>query len=201
MAADNNTVSIRLGSGGHAFSEEELAAAASRLNDNPCIVAEFSVETHKTLLVPSEIFDPAAAAGYLAVAGIPCRADEEVISVAAGDMTAVMAADKACTEFIRRTFGDRARFTTPLLTLGGKDAQRTLRIHLCRGVGYFKLCEEGRMRFAEALKTDTTADLLYALQGLDERYGLKGCTIIISGDGAEAQAREVKRYFRKVRCE
>ena len=65
-ATPSKEMSIRLRSGGHSFPKELPAeyAAADRV---VC-----SVLTHKTLLVPTEVFERESAPNYLALAGLGC---------------------------------------------------------------------------------------------------------------------------------
>ena len=69
-ATPSKEMSIRLRSGGHSFPKELPAeyAAADRV---VC-----SVLTHKTLLVPTEVFERESAPNYLALAGLGCAETE-----------------------------------------------------------------------------------------------------------------------------
>lgn len=195
-SADNSKVSIRLESGGHSFSADALPDELR----NPQTEALFEVVTHKTLLIPSELFERDNAARYLAVAGLACRPDETALTAEKEGMTAVMAVSSKMLNAIRPHFGERAAFTSPLLELengGGRE----LRIALYGDVSYFKLSDDGRLRFAEALRTVDFDEILYCLHILDERFGLAAYHIYICGDGAADTAARVKKYFRKVKCE
>ena len=69
-ATPSKEMSIRLRSGGHSFPKELPAeyAAADRV---VC-----SVLTHKTLLVPAEVFERESAPNYLVLAGLGCAETE-----------------------------------------------------------------------------------------------------------------------------
>ena len=109
-ATPSKEMSIRLRSGGHSFPKELPAeyAAADRV---VC-----SVLTHKTLLVPAEVFERESAPNYLALAGLGCAETEcAVYSDPQRQQIAVMAVDKECRRQLAETAGDRVTLTSPLL--------------------------------------------------------------------------------------
>lgn len=195
-SADSNKVSVRIDSGGHSFSVDTLPREVA---DGEC-VAEFCVVTCKTVLVPDEVFDETAAANYLAVAGVPCSADETPVTASANGITAVMAVARTFAEAVGRLSGGRARFTTPLLRECTPEGRR-LEISTAGDVSCFRICDKGRLRFAEALRTESAEDILYYTSELRSRFGLDEYIIYICGDSAAEKARLLSKYFKGVICE
>lgn len=108
VSADVRKVSVRIESGGHSFSVDALPKLA--FDENAAV--EFVVITHKTVLVPDELFDEAAAGDFLAVAGLPCAAGEKPLCIPDEGCTAVAAVSAECLSEIARQFGPRSRFVT-----------------------------------------------------------------------------------------
>lgn len=194
--SDRSKVSVRTDSGGHSFCVDSLPG---EVLNGEC-VAEFCIATHKTVLVPAEVFEESSAAQYLAVAGVPCAADEEPVWMADGGIVAVAAVARSFKAAVGRLPEGCVSFTSPLL--GGCDAGgRRLQINTFGNVSFFRLSDNGRLRVAEALKTDSADDILYYLNELDGRFGLNEYLIYIYGDGAESAAQLAGKYFKNVRCE
>lgn len=189
-------VSIRLVSGGHSFSVDTLPKRA--FDDDATV--EFSVSTHKCLLVPAEVFDAAEAEKYLAAEGIYCAGDERAAYRIEGDKAAVMAVNAACLGQISAQFGGRAYITTPLLR-EYKAAGRELHIHTVGEVSYFKLYDGARLQYAEAAATADSDEILYYTTLISRAADLTAYIIYISGDNAQKTAKLLKRYFKKVQCE
>ena len=194
--ADKNKVSVRIESGGHSFSLDGLPKKA--FDEETTVV--FSVITHKTLLVPAELFDQSAAANMLAIAGLECTPDEEPVCTSDNGTVTVMAVAKSAVAAISERFGERARFTSPLSAATNAEGRR-LDIRTCGRVSYFTLSEEGRLHFAEALKTDDADEILYYVQAVNNRFILDKYLIYIYGDGAAETAKLLRRYFKGVKCE
>ena len=193
---NKNKVSVRAESGGHSFCIDSLSG---EILDGECGV-EFCIVTHKTVLVPDEIFETSSAARYLSVAGVPCAGDEEPLCISEGGITAVMAVSERFMADVGRRLGGRASFTSPLLGDCGHNGRR-VQIQTLGGVSFFKVGDNGRLRFAEALQTDSADDILYYANALDSRFGLNEYLIYICGDGAETTARLLSKYFSSVKCE
>ena len=196
LPANVNKVSVRVVSGGHSFCVDGLPKKA--FSDD--VTVEFEVVTLKTILVPTEVFEAENAEKYLAVAGVPCSADEEAVCITDGWRTAVMAVSTECLAAIDETFGARAVFISPLLHRHDVSGYK-LHIRTIGEVSCFKLYADSTLRFAEILPTAGADDVLYYVQGLDAQYGLKAYHIYIYGDGAEETSKVLKRYFKGVRCE
>lgn len=196
VSADVRKVSVRIESGGHSFSVDALPKLA--FDENAAV--EFVVITHKTVLVPDELFDEAAAGDFLAVAGLPCAAGEMPLCIPDEGCTAVAAVSAECLSEIARQFGPRARFVSPMV-MRSQSAGRRLYIRTFGKVSYFNLWDEGRLRLAEAFVTADADEILYYVCGLDRNFGLGEYHIYIYGDGADETAKLLKRYFKNVKCE
>ena len=165
-ATPSKEMSIRLRSGGHSFPKELPAeyAAADRV---VC-----SVLTHKTLLVPAEVFERESAPNYLALAGLGCAETEcAVYSDPQRQQIAVMAVDKECRRQLAETAGDRVTFTSPLLFQPKFAGQGAWLIHT-DGLLYIKIYDNV-LRLAEVVRAQGTADVLYYLGRLDRTVPLK----------------------------
>lgn len=191
-ATPSKEMSIRLRSGGHSFPKELPAeyAAADRV---VC-----SVLTHKTLLVPAEVFERESAPNYLALAGLGCAETEcAVYSDPQRQQIAVMAVDKECRRQLAETAGDRVTFTSPLLFQPKFAGQGAWLIHT-DGLLYIKIYDNV-LRLAEVVRAQGTADVLYYLGQLDRTFPLKTYPLCLSG--SDTLARQLRKYFRDVRCE
>ena len=189
-------VSIRLASGGHSFSVDMLP---KRAFDSDAETV-FEVITHKCTLVPAEVFEPAAAAAYLAADGRACSADERAVFRIEGDKAVVMAAADSCVAQIDDKFGGRAVLTSPLLR---EYEAKGRELHICTlgGVSFFKLYDGPKLQYAEAAATADSDEVLYYTTLLDREFALGEYLIYISGDEARKTAKLLKRYYRKVLCE
>ena len=193
---DTKIVSVRIDSGGHYFSVDTLPKAAF---ENSCNV-EFSIVTHKTVLVPAEIFEPEAAASYLEIAGLGCAVGERPVYTVRGDKAVVMAIAESCADTLIDRFDSHIAFCSPLLEeFAGKE--KALHIRTIGDVSYFKLYDGENLLFAEALMTDSRDETLYYTALLDRKFGLAAYLIYIYGDRQKQTAKLLKRYFKNIKCE
>ena len=185
-ATPSKEMSIRLRSGGHSFPKELPAeyAAADRV---VC-----SVLTHKTLLVPAEVFERESAPNYLSLAGLGCAETEcAVYSDPQRQQIAVMAVDKECRRQLAETAGDRVTFTSPLLFQPKFAGQGAWLIHT-DGLLYIKIYDNV-LRLAEVVRAQGTADVLYYLGRLDRTFPLKTYPLCLSG--SDTLARQLRKYL------
>lgn len=196
VTGSNNTtpleeMSIQLRSGGHSF-PKELPAGYETAGRVSC-----SVLTHKTVLVPSEVFEKESAANYLSLAGLGCAETEcAVYSDPQRQQIAVMAIDKNCCRQLTETT-DRLVFTSPLL-FQPKFSGPSLWLLHTDGLLYVKLYDN-ILRLAEVVRAQGTTDILYYLGRLDRMFSLKTYPLCLTG--SSTLARQLRRYFRDVRCE
>lgn len=193
LSAPKNDVSIQLKLGGHSFSTASLPSEPTDAD------ITFIVETHKVTLVPKQAFDESSAGDYLSAVGLPCAENETpVCSEMQADMIAVMAINRTALSEIIAEFGNRARFTSPLLCSdhGGK---RNISIRITDGVAYYRAFDNG-LQAAEAIKTVSDDDILYYTVRIAEALDF-GKESVIYIKGGKSAAKLVKRYFKNVICE
>ncbi len=188
----NKGVSIQLKLGGHSFSAATLPPAG----EEGLVLCELL--TPRTLLVPQEEFDEAAAEMLLDAAGIPCAEHECVVWSNPGESAvAVMAFDKAEIDALRMHFGDRLQFTSPLLF---KPTCPPAAVWLCRkdNLLYIKVYNDG-LRFAEVVTLQTEADLVYYTELLDREFELAGFELCPAGELTGKAHKMLSHYFKNVR--
>lgn len=155
-------VSIRLESGGHTFSPESLVTTSGAV--------EVVVSTHKTTLVPAELFVEAEAASALVAVGCAPAHDERVVCSDAKDgIVAVMAVSAACYDTLMKCYGDRLHFTTPLFE--SWDMERGIFLYLSAEVLYVRI-HDGVLRFAEAMEIASDGDVCYYLESINRVYDI-----------------------------
>ena len=182
-----NNVSIRLMSGGHAFSNQDIDAVKSAGNG---AVVEFV--TTKTVLRPADGFNPANAAEDLVATGYAVADNETVVYSASVDgRVAVMAVSAACVEAIE-ALGIKVGYTAPLL-LGG-DIDEGSYIALYDDVLYVRVYKAG-LRFAEAMTVVGDADMLFYLESLNRVYGIYDMYARATGD-VERLNRVCRKLFK-----
>lgn len=187
-------VSIQLPLSGHSFSAENLPAD---LRDGQTPV-EAVLPRAKTLLVPEEEFAAAMTDAYLAAAGMACRPEERSVYTSSYDgIVAVMAVERAVDDVLRSAFGERLRYTTPLLTpcslKRGVVLQRMETLLFAR-------IYDGGLQFAEVLPVQTEADLRYHLSKLDSIYHIYNMEVRILGRAA-GLIDVCKPLFKHLTCE
>ena len=157
-----------------------------------------TVSTHKTVLVPGEFFRRESAAGYLALAGLGCDSGQTAVySDPQRPQVAVMAVDRECHRRLSDRLGDRLFYTSPLLFEPGFSSGGLWMTHV-DGVLYVKFYDRV-LRLAEALRAEGTPDILYYLGRLNTLFPLRDYPLALSG--SKTLARQLKTYFRDVRCE
>lgn len=202
-----NKVSIRLESGGHAFSPSALNAALERVASSKGdgtsksggvmngADVEFVIHTHKTALVPAEYFDSENPRLELSAVGIAPASDEVVVcSGVVRDTVAVMAMNCACYDHISKTYGTRASFLSPLQE--GEPMDRGVAIALYADVLYVRVYDGG-MRFAEAMEVATDADVLYYLDSINRVYDIYNMHARATGDTQRLQ-KICRRMFKTI---
>lgn len=169
-----NNVSIRLMSGGHAFSNQDIETIKSAGNG---VVIE--IVTSKTVLRPTEGFDPAMAEDDLVATGYVVADDETVVcSAAHNGRVAVMAVDAAFVEAISAA-AVKVGYTSPLLL--GEDIDEGSYIALYDDVLYVRVYKAG-LCFAEAMTVAGDADILFYLESLNRVYDIYNMYARATGD-------------------
>ncbi|WP_417013289.1 hypothetical protein [Alistipes sp.] len=154
--------------------------------------------SHKTVLVPAEVFERESAANYLALAGLSCTESEcAVYSEPQRQQIAVMAVDRAQHRLLTEGAGDRIVYTSPLLHRPDFPKQGVWLMHT-DGLLYLKVYDDG-LRLAEAVRAQGTTDVLYYLGRLGRSFLLGNFPIVLSG--SDTLARQLRKYFPDVQCE
>ena len=182
-----NNVSIRLMSGGHAFSYSDIDIVKSAGSD---AVVEFV--TAKTVLRPEAGFDVANAKEDLEATGYAVAENEVVISsVAVNGRVAVMAVNAVCIDAIK-ALDTKVCYTSPLLY--GDDILEGSQIALYNNVLYVSVFKNG-LHFAEAMTVVSDADILYYLESVHRVYGIYNMYARALGD-VERLRRVCRKCFK-----
>lgn len=171
-------VSIRLMSGGHSFSREDIDVLAGALNGNAVV----EIITPRTTLVPTTMYHADATESYLRMVGRGHRHDEVVVvSPEVDDRVAIMAINKECYDYLRTTFGDNIHFVSPLIL--SRVPKEGAIIELVGEVMYVRIFNGG-MIFGETIVIPTDADMLYALESINAVYHIYNMRTRVKGDVA-----------------
>ena len=182
-----NNVSIRLMSGGHAFSNQDVETIKSAGNG-----AVVEIVTSKTVLRPAEGFDPAKAEEDLVATGCAVEDNEAVVcSAAHNGRVAVMAVAAALVEAIKAA-AVKVGYTSPLLL--GEDVEEGAYIALYDDVLYVRVYKAG-LRFAEAMTVAGDADILFYLESLNRVYDIYNMYARATGD-VERLNRVCRKFFK-----
>lgn len=192
---DGYGVSIQQSLDGHSFSLLGLESPAAEG------VVEVEAVTPRTMLVPREVFEPAAAEALLAAAGIRPAAGERIVwSDPGAEAVALMCVAGDAVRQVEERFGDRVRYTSPLLRT---PADTAASVWMCRQSGtlYIKVYREQTLRMAEALPVAGEADMLYVAERLQQAFTLREYVLIATGDDAKGVRRLLGKRFGKSLCE
>lgn len=169
-----NNVSIRLMSGGHAFSNNDIEAIKSLGAD---VVVE--VVTPKTVLRPEVGFALADAEKDLMTMGYTVAENEVVVcSAAHNGRVAIMAVSAECVEAIKAS-GVTLSYSSPILA--GDDIAEGSHIALYDDVLYVRVYKAG-LRFAEAIRVEGDADILFYLESINRVYDIYNMYARAMGD-------------------
>ena len=156
-------MSIRLSSGGHAFSQSDLERAEAAKEG-----VEVVVVTERVALVPEKFLDEAPLEEHLLAMRIPLSpADRVVRSVPREGIVAVMAVEDSVLRVLEAKNAVPITFTSPLLE------------SIADGDG---ITIEGVLRFAEAQRVESDADLLYFIECVHRTYDVYNMYARAKGD-------------------
>lgn len=187
-------VSIRLMSGGHSFSREDIDSLARCTNGNAIV----EIITPRTTLVPTTMFHAEAIDDYLRMVGRGHRHDEVVVvSPEVDDRVAIMALDRECHDYLREAFGGNIHFVSPLIL--SRVPKEGAIIELVGEVMYVRIFNGG-MIFGEAIVIPTDADMLYALESINAVYHIYNMRTRVKGDVARF-AKCCNDLFTNLECE
>ena len=190
--ASHDEVSIRLWSDGHSFPELPVAIGPLRV----------VVLGRKCTLVPAEVFREEEAVRYLELCGLACSASECVVrSPERNGRVAVMAIERS----VRERLPVGATFFSPLQD--AEEPQQTVRMERYGHLLYIKVYAP-TLRFAEAVRCDTDADVLYYVGRLAREFPLDRLTLSLkegeekgAGAGCAKLRKLLKAQFLRAVCE
>lgn len=169
-----NNVSIRLMSGGHTFSNQDIESVKGA-GENAMV--EFV--TPKTVLRPEQGFDATNAKSDLEAVGYVVADDEVVVSSPAyNGRVAVMAVNAKCVEAIVAVNASIS-YSSPLLS--GEDMAEGSYIALYGNVLYVRVYKAG-LRLAEAMVVETDADVIFYIESINRVYDIYNMYAHASGD-------------------
>lgn len=190
-----NKVSIQQSLDGHSFSVQGAEALAS-----DAAAVEVEVLSERTMLVPREAFDAANCEALLAANGTPlAEGQQAVYSDPRAEIVAVMALSGDALETVQARLGERAVFTTPLLTTP-QTAGPTVWMYLAGQLLYIKVYDSG-LRLAEVVPATEQADLVYVVERLGNAFLIGENTLSVAGPAARTLRKLVGKRFGKVVCE
>lgn len=180
-----NNVSIRLMSGGHAFSKQDIEQI--KLAGDGVSV---EVITPKSILRPAEGFVAENARQDLESVGYAIAPNECVVySPESNDRVVVIALSRDCADAIAM-LGVEVQYTSPLNS--GDDMAEGLYISLYDDVIYIRVYRQG-LRFAEAVEANSDADIVYILENLNHVYNIYNMRARVEGDVKRLE-RVCRRY-------
>lgn len=151
-----------------------------------------------TLLVPCELFDPAAAEALFAAHGLPLPAGMRVVRTSGDDPAiAVMAVPEEAVREIERRCGAKVRYTTPLLHPVAA-AEPTVWICDTGELLYLRIYRTG-LQLAETVAVGTEAGRSYLLERLAERIDPK--EYVLQLEDRAGNARCYRNLFKRMLCE
>lgn len=188
--AELNKVSIRLESGGHTFS----LAACPEVEG----AVEVVVSTYKTTLVPAELFVEGDGHHALTAVGCAPAVNERVVASDVHDgIVAVMAISTVCYDALTARYGERLRFTSPLMEAA--DMKQGVALHLDSDVLYVRVYDDG-LHFAEAIAVSSDGDVAYYLESISRVYDIYNMYARATGDTARIK-RVAGRCFKNLDIE
>ncbi len=163
-----------------------------------------SVDTARTVLVPSELYRKGEEEAFLRFNGMELAADEIAVASDERDgIVAVMAVPGETWEPLKERYEKgEATVTSPLLDVVGAGRgrrKRNVSILLTAENLYVAVWENGKLRMAEAMPDNSVDTILYCLQVMGRDIRVSKFDIDISGPGAGLVAANLRRYYKSVR--
>ena len=192
----NKKVSIQLRLGGHSFSRDILRKKVAE-----DAIVEIELLTPKSIIVPTECFEPHIAEKLMQISGIALADGEQVVwSDDQDGVTALVALNSEIVDELKQAYGEHLRFTSPLLHCVASEG-RYLYIYNMGGFAYLKLCNGSAIEFCEALQLSNADDVLYSVETLVREFGVEGLEIYVAGDERDELINLLKQYYKVRKCE
>lgn len=148
--------------------------------------------THKTTLVPAEIFRPEEATLCLEFCGLRCEASECVVwSEPREGVVAVMAADRSVVE----QYPKGTPYRTPLLEGPVAPTEPTVWLAGYGNLLYIKVYDP-TLRLAEVLHLESEEDILYYVATLGEMIPTRKYRLQTAGEDPAVLKRLLKSQFK-----
>jgi hypothetical protein len=109
----------------------------------------------------------------------PSISESVVFSPEVNDRVAVMAIDKECLAHLMLTYGDQVVYLSPL-NLGHEPKDGVL-LELVGNVLYVRIFN-GEMLLGEAIEVENDADMLYAVESINQVYHIYNMRVRAKGD-------------------
>lgn len=190
---DTQNVSIRLRLDGHAFSMKKLVSSVR--NEQ---FVEISVLAAKTMLVPGELFSEHLSENLMRINGMAPSASETVLHTDPTQaVVALMAADRNSVEEIRRKFGNRVHWSSPLLRPSDRPTTSHFRIFRDNELAFVQIWGP-KLRMAEVFTAPAAEDLLYYVTELSRETQLENVPVLIGGSPITRDTHLLREYFKSV---
>ena len=164
-------------------------------------IVEVELLTAKTIVVPTECFEPILAEKFLQMSGINCTTEEQPVwSCDSDGVTAIIVIGREISEQLTARYGENLRYTTPLLrNVSGVGAH--LYIYSAGSVIYFKLYNGEKVEFCEAISLPSADDVLYFVERLVREFKMENVVIRVAGNSTDSLRMLLKQYYKVVKCE
>ncbi|MDO4758173.1 MAG: hypothetical protein Q4A18_02790 [Rikenellaceae bacterium] len=183
-------MSIRL-TGGHSFSWTAIEAKAE----------EVELLTHRTLLVPELMYTTEGTASSFAAAGMPLTGDDQVLAIHTNrGIMALIALERDEMKRLTEHFGEKMRYTTPLLRAVG-NIEPTIWIFDAEDLIYIKVYDP-KLQMAEVIRVADEADRELLMERLVDACDPKRYTLRLELEKSDKRRTKFyKSYFKKTVCE
>lgn len=166
------------------------------------------IDTLKSILIPSDLFDEESAAAYLKIHNISVS-DREAIAVidVSKSIKAIVIYDRTTTEQVGAALETEPIVNTPFCFMHhwmsammregryGAFYISDNNVYMAIGEGILS-----NMLYFEVMPWKSPADILYYLHTLDGQFELKKSPIHIKGVNAEEVTKYLRKYFKHVQC-
>ena len=179
-----------------------IGGSVPACNEAEDTIVEVELLTSKSIIVPSECFEPTLADSLLQLSGLGCTdAEQPVWSNDSDGVVAVMAIRKEIVAELDARFGDRLQYTSPLLRSVKACDGLYLYIYNAAGVAYFKLYDGAKLRFCEAMSVVGNDDILCIVERLVQEFDCKGLEIGVAGENSDNLVGLLKQYHKVKICD
>ncbi len=192
----DRVVSIRVTSDGHNFSGTHIESSAGEVT--------LLIESFKAMLIPTYLLEELSPVEHLRSGGIGVDVGSEGVIVVQHNtsVTALIVLPTSLLSQIDKAYGNRAKFTTPLLLPSiGRSHEVLLHLSDDEGLLTMNIYNGGDLIFAEIFEVKSREDVLYWLTRVGEGYDLSTYIIYTNSHDKDLE-RLLKRYYKQIEvCE